>query len=79
MIVPTVVATHSEDIGSFHDIRCQIEARRHDTVLRQADVMPVEPEVSSEAHTFQFNEELPSFNLPNIEMLTVPYDGIAEL
>ena len=51
------------------------------TVLVYAhyDVMPVEPEVSSEAHTFQFNEELPSFNLPNIEMLTVPYDGIAEL
>ena len=56
-ILPTVITADCNHVLTFYNIRCQVEATCHNTILAKSEMMTIEIEISSLAYAFELDEE----------------------
>ena len=55
-VLPIVVATHGYHVLAFLDIRCDVEAKGHHAIIREAHFLSVHPYVGTLTGTLELNE-----------------------
>ena len=57
-VSPAVIAAHGKHVLALPDIRRQVEAEGHYPIVREAEVMPVEPDIGTLTCTLKLHEDL---------------------
>ena len=78
-VLPVIVATDSQHIAAFFQIRCQVKATSHHAILAIAQMLSVQIEVSTLAHTFELHKNLLVCHVANHKMLPIPHDGVRQV
>ena len=80
-VVPIVVGAYGHHIfATIIDIRCQVEAYGHGTILVQTQVVSVQVEIGTLAHALELDEHFLVFGgLGQTEVLAVPGDGVGQV
>src|SRR5574344_1880619 len=76
-ISPTVINSYSNDVITLFHIWCKVKATSHNTIFRNTQFLPVQPEIRTETNTFKFYEIFSVTNILYIEMLTIPHHSIS--
>ena len=79
-IRPAVVTAHGQHVLALMDVGGKVEAAGHDTILREAQAVTIQPEVGTLAHALELYEHLAlHFRGRKLEMLPIPGYGVGEV
>ena len=80
-VFPTIVDPHGQHVVALAvDVGREVKSHGHHSILMVSEVMPVEVEVGSMAHTLELHEHLAAaLLLGQAEVLAVPHHGVGKL